>query len=63
MAVSFVIRVSCLHPSLVIHVNLLGLPQSLGRIGFILILFLVCLIFKPLWQEEDGIWQLTVGFP
>lgn len=60
---SLVIHVSCLHPSLAIHIDLLAFPRSLGSIRLILILILFCLIFKPLWQEENEIWQLTVGFP
>lgn len=51
------------HPSLAIHVNLLGYPRTLSSIGFIFILTLLRLIFKPLWQQENGIWQLTVGSP
>lgn len=60
---SLEVRISRPYPSLAIHVNLLGFPRSLGSKGFILILTLLHLILKPLWQEENGIWQLTVGFP
>lgn len=38
-------------------------PQSLSCIGLTLTLTLLHLIFKPLSQMENRIWQLTVGFP